>query len=235
MTGLVILLFIGLVEVCGDSVHPEENTHHHDPFKPNRLQCPNTAIEGKDGDTVTLLCSTKNKMDISYEEVEWSFEDPAIGNETVHLFFQGEDQLHKQSDDYKDRTSLFKEELSSGNLSLSLRVTTSHSGTYYCSVAGHLPCTLTLKVLPKGKDDTSQKHQGDTVSPDNPNNDTDRQNKIIGGVVGGVLGVAALIALGVYCYYKHRMKPTNQQIYHGVPYQAQQQPEDEEKKQWTKT
>ncbi|XP_030266414.1 uncharacterized protein LOC115577655 [Sparus aurata] len=128
-------------------IHPEENTHLYDPLNPNMLQCPNTTIEGKAGDTVILPCSTKNKMDISHEEVEWSTKDPTTGKKTVHLYFQGEDYLHQQSDDFKDRTSLFKEELSSGNCSLSLLATTSHNGSYQSYVGGRLCCTVTLKVM----------------------------------------------------------------------------------------
>ena len=85
-------------------------------------------------------------MDISHDQVEWTFKDPTTGEDKkVHLHFQREDYLQEQSDDFKNRTSLFIDQLSSGNCSLSLLGTTSHSGTYNCSVGGHLPCTVTLK------------------------------------------------------------------------------------------
>ena len=110
------------------------------------LQCPNTPIEGKAGDTVILPCSRTDEKNISDEEVEWTFKDPTTGEDkSVHVYRQGEDYLQEQSDDFRDRTSLFRDQLSSGNCSLSLLVTTSHSGKYNCSVPGNLPCTVTLK------------------------------------------------------------------------------------------
>ncbi|XP_030266407.1 uncharacterized protein LOC115577644 [Sparus aurata] len=216
-------------------IHPEENTNLYDPLNPDMLQCPNRTIEGKDGDTVILPCSTKNKMDISLEEVEWTFMDPTTGKKTVHLYFQGKDILHEQRDDFKDRTSLFKKELSSGNCSLSLLATTSHSGKYQSCVGGHLCCTVNLKVLPEGKEDTSQKHQNVTESPDNPLNGTDGQKNIIGGVVGGVLGVAALIIIITLAYrYREqlmnfcRRRSSNNPQTQSVSYQAQHPPQNQE-------
>ena len=114
-------------------------------FVNSKCLCCSTQIQ-KVGVTVILPCSTKNKTDISRDLVEWLVKDPTTGNYTdVHVYNQGEDQLHKQRDDFKDRTSLFKEELSSGDCSLSLLVTTSHNGTYCCCVPGRLCCTVTLK------------------------------------------------------------------------------------------
>ncbi|KAM8747159.1 uncharacterized protein AB9X84_015277 [Acanthopagrus schlegelii] len=224
--------------------HPKENNHLYDQLKPNMLQCSNTTIEVKAGDRVILSCSTKDKKDISHEEVEWLFKDPTTGEDkSVHVYFQGKDYLQEQSDDFKDRTSLFKDQLSSGNCSLGLLVNTSHSGTYHSCVAGNLCCTVTLKVLPAGGDDSSQKHQDDHVSPDKPNEGTDGQTQnncttgcIVGAVVGGVVVVAALISLVVYLHRKHGnphrsgMKPKNGQVYHGDLVQAHQPPQDEEKK-----
>ena len=110
------------------------------------LQCSNTTIEGKAGGRVILPCSKKDKKDISHEEVQWTFKDPTTGKDKdVHAYFQGKDYLEEQSADFKDRTSLFIDQLSSGNCSLSLLVNTSHSGTYNCSVGGQRYCTVTLK------------------------------------------------------------------------------------------
>ena len=103
------------------------------------LQCSDTPIEGKAGGRVILPCSTKDNMDISHKQVEWLYKDSNTGKcKDVHFYHQGENYLQEQSDD-------FKNQLSSGNCSLSLLVTTAHGGTYNCSVAGNLPCTVTLK------------------------------------------------------------------------------------------
>ncbi|XP_036967317.1 uncharacterized protein LOC119026834 isoform X3 [Acanthopagrus latus] len=238
MGKLLLFMFVMVLGgVCGDSVHPEENNHLYDPLKPNMLQCSNTTIEGKVGDRVILPCSTKDKMDISYEEVQWTFKDPTTGEDkSVHAYFHGEDYLQEQRDDFKDRTSLFKDQLSSGSCSLSLLVTTAHSGTYNCSVAGNLPCTVTLKVLPAGGDDSSQKHQEVTVSPDKPNNEQTTTPWVVLGV--GITAALLLLVIIIVAYryreqlmnYRSGMKPKNGQVYHGVPVQAQQPPQDEEKK-----
>ncbi|XP_073330887.1 butyrophilin subfamily 3 member A2-like [Pagrus major] len=149
---------MGLMVVCGDQDLPAgKNSLSHDPDNPNMLQCSNTTIAGKDGDTVILPCSTKDKMDLSLEQVEWFFEDPPGEYKTVHVYFQHKDYLQKQSKDFRNRTSLFKEGLSSGNCSLRLKGTTSHSGRYFCSVPGYQRCTVTLKVLEAGKNNPHHK------------------------------------------------------------------------------
>ncbi|KAM8747160.1 uncharacterized protein AB9X84_015278 [Acanthopagrus schlegelii] len=237
MRSLQLLLFIWLLGVCGDS---EENNHLYDPLNPNMLQCPNTTTEVKDGDRVILPCSEKDKMDISHDQVEWTFKDPTTGEDkSVHLYFQREDFFQRQSDNFKDRTSLFRDQLSSGNCSLSLLVTTSHSGTYHSCVGGRLCCTVTLKVLPAGEDDSSQMNQEVTVSPDKPNNGTDgpttTQEVGLGVGIPAALLLLVIIIL-VYRYRDQLMKffstiwSRMKTVYHGVPVQAQQPPQDEEKK-----
>ncbi|XP_073330529.1 uncharacterized protein [Pagrus major] len=233
----VIVLVMGLMGACGDpGEDPGNDNPCHDPVDPYMLQRPNTII-GEDGDTVILPCSTKNKMNISLEQVEWLFEDPPGQYKSVHTYFQNKDQLQKQSDDFKHRTSLFKEGLSSGNCSLRLEVNANHSGRYHCCVSGQLCCNVTLKVGPKEKN-PSQNHQEDTASPDNPNNGTDGQPETfkaiggVGGVVGVVVGVvvvaAAFIALVVYLRSKRLCsgnKPNTPQ-----PNQPARPPQDRENK-----
>ncbi|XP_062384897.1 CD276 antigen-like [Sardina pilchardus] len=54
----------------------------------------------------------------------------------VHSFYYGTDQLDRQSADYKSRTSLYREQLSSGNATLRLaQVSPRDTGHYLCSVS----------------------------------------------------------------------------------------------------
>lgn len=225
-----ILLFILLVDVFGgpggkDPVSPDN---------PLMLQCPNTPVPGEDGKPVILPCSTKNKMDISNDLVEWLFKDPTTGDyKHVHTYYQRKDQLHKQRDDFKNRTSLFKKELSSGNCSLRLQVTTSHNGTYQCRVViDGKPdfCQVNLEVLPKGKNNTSLGNQDVTVSPVKPPNGTDGLTTTEIVVVAAPLLLIGII-FGVYCYCKRRKgrkhicrrrNANNSQTHPSVSYRAQQ-------------
>ncbi|XP_030286850.1 uncharacterized protein LOC115589823 isoform X2 [Sparus aurata] len=228
---LVILLFTWLTVAFGDSVRPAgKDTSHKqdnqksnpcpDPRNPNMVQRPNTTIKGKDGDTVILPCSTKNKTDISNKKIEW-FKGPTTEDKPIHKYVRRFDPPQTQRDDFKNRTSLSEEGLLSGDCSLNLTVNTSHSGLYYCCVPGLLYCLVNLKVHPKGKD-TSQEQ-------DNRNDGTDgpTPNNWITGAVAAAFVVAALISLGVYCYYGSGQNSNNPPINLELPLRAQQPPQDE--------
>ncbi|XP_030286863.1 uncharacterized protein LOC115589830 [Sparus aurata] len=202
----ILLLHMVLSVAYTDSVLPKgKNNPCPDPDKPNMVQRPITTIKGKVGDTVILPCSTENKTDISHDRVEW-FKDSTTENEPIHKYVWRGHAIQTQRDDFKDRTSLSEERLLSGDCSLNLTVNTSHSGSYYCCVPGLLYCPVNLEVLPE--DDTFNKHQDVTESPDKPLNGTDgpttnywTTDHIVAVGVGvgvGVAVVAALIALVVH-------------------------------------
>ncbi|KAJ8387913.1 hypothetical protein AAFF_G00148470 [Aldrovandia affinis] len=57
-------------------------------------------------------------------------------NQVVHSFYYGQDQLDLQSPNYRNRTSLYRSQLQTGNASLRLdRVCPRDSGRYLCSVS----------------------------------------------------------------------------------------------------
>ncbi|XP_048849061.1 CD276 antigen-like isoform X2 [Brienomyrus brachyistius] len=59
-------------------------------------------------------------------------------NAVVHSFYGGTDQLNLQSSDYQHRTTLFYNELLSGNASLRLdNVSLRDEGPYFCSVSSN--------------------------------------------------------------------------------------------------
>ena len=107
-------------------------------------QIQNKTFERKVGETVILPCLVQ--MNITHERVEW-FKGPKTSenDQPIHKCIWRPKATQTQSDDFKNLTSLFEEELSSGNVSLSLKLNTSHSDTYYCYVGGRLYCTVTIK------------------------------------------------------------------------------------------
>ncbi|XP_027143600.1 myelin-oligodendrocyte glycoprotein isoform X2 [Larimichthys crocea] len=86
--------------------------------------------------------------------VEWTRD----GKE-VHLYREGNDDLSDQDKGFKGRTSLFREEMASGNISLKLsNATAQDSGNYTCYVkAKNFPehfkqCSIVLKEVKVGMD-----------------------------------------------------------------------------------
>ncbi|XP_076842195.1 butyrophilin-like protein 2 isoform X2 [Brachyhypopomus gauderio] len=85
------------------------------------------------GSDVTLPCSLKNQQSAVDMEVEWT--RPDLKNQIVHHYKNKQDQTDKLDPSYKNRTSLFKEELQQGNTSLLLKkVQESDGGQYKCLV-----------------------------------------------------------------------------------------------------
>ncbi|KPP56463.1 hypothetical protein Z043_125913, partial [Scleropages formosus] len=55
------------------------------------------------------------------------------GNAVVHSFYHGQDQLNKQDSYFRDRTSLFGDQVANGNASLLLhRTQVQDGGEYKC-------------------------------------------------------------------------------------------------------
>ncbi|KAK2863337.1 hypothetical protein Q5P01_002870 [Channa striata] len=117
----------------------------------SELKCPHTTVEAKADEAVILPCFTVPPHDLRLMTVEWVVN----GTHDVHVFLKGED--HKlQIDKYKGRTSLYLDDLASGNCSLRLdRVDLSDNGTYSCSVRSRVgkvlgTCSFNLYVTKSG-------------------------------------------------------------------------------------
>ncbi|KAK2899599.1 hypothetical protein Q8A73_012728 [Channa argus] len=94
------------------------------------LKCNDMTVEAEADRAVILPCFTVPPEDLRQMTVEW------VVNQTddVHLFLKGED-VKDNTQKYKGRTSLFLNELTSGNCSLKLDpVHVSDNGVYRCSV-----------------------------------------------------------------------------------------------------
>ncbi|XP_028858277.1 NACHT, LRR and PYD domains-containing protein 12-like isoform X3 [Denticeps clupeoides] len=84
------------------------------------------------GEDLILPCSLKPNISAVDMSVEWSLAD---SDDVVHLYHYGVDDLQKQIPSYKQRTTLFREQLKRGNASLKLsRVQISDGQKYRCIV-----------------------------------------------------------------------------------------------------
>ncbi|XP_030635092.1 butyrophilin subfamily 1 member A1-like [Chanos chanos] len=84
------------------------------------------------GEDVILPCHLRPNISAVDMDVEWSLEDK---NDLVYVYSKGIDRPDQQSESYKGRSSLFKDELENGNVSLKLsRVQFTDDGVYSCAV-----------------------------------------------------------------------------------------------------
>ncbi|KAM8974458.1 CD276 antigen [Pelodytes ibericus] len=98
-----------------------------------KVDVPDVPVIGLLGEDVTLPCWFSPPVGFSLEELSVIWKLTNI--QDVHAFAWGQEQLENQAPDFKNRTKLFPEELSKGNMSLLLQgVRLSDEGTYICFV-----------------------------------------------------------------------------------------------------
>lgn len=89
-----------------------------------------STVKAAVGEDVILPCHLEPPFNVTNLTVEWKF----TGN-LVHLYRSREDDLTDQHLNFKNRTSLFKDEMVKGNISLKLtNVTENDAGNYTCNV-----------------------------------------------------------------------------------------------------
>nr|XP_046231040.1 CD276 antigen homolog isoform X3 [Scatophagus argus] len=110
-----------------------------------RLMCPTQQVRATEGENATLPCHPDQRIDLSNHTVEWTKLNP---EETVHVYRRRKDDPGPQSPQYKDRTTLNREDLKTGNLALHISsVNQSDSGTYRCVIPEEAePCTVVLLI-----------------------------------------------------------------------------------------
>ena len=87
------------------------------------------------GDDVILPCHIEPPVNMENETVVWRRRTNLWSSPSVHRLQDGRVDSKHQNPSYNQRTSLFPEQLSHGNISLKLsRVKLSDQGTYRCSV-----------------------------------------------------------------------------------------------------
>uniref|UniRef100_A0A3Q2CGH5 Butyrophilin-like protein 2 n=1 Tax=Cyprinodon variegatus TaxID=28743 RepID=A0A3Q2CGH5_CYPVA len=106
-------------------------------------------VSAEVGNHVILPCHVEPPISLTDQTVEWSF-----NNSNVHVYRSKKDDPGPQDERYRNRTSLFHEELIHGNMSLKLiNVTKEDAGNYTCIIPkmagkGHMGM-VTLKVVSK--------------------------------------------------------------------------------------
>ncbi|XP_072513755.1 uncharacterized protein [Salminus brasiliensis] len=104
------------------------------------------------GEDLVLPCSVQPSISAEDMMVEWSRIQKA--DTLVHLYVNYEDRNHDQTESYRGRTALFKEELKKGNTSLKLSaLQPSDDGAYKClirSLDWYDDITLYVEVKGKG-------------------------------------------------------------------------------------
>ncbi|XP_039596117.1 CD276 antigen-like [Polypterus senegalus] len=85
------------------------------------------------GQDVVMACSFTMNGDLDIKNIIITWQR---GEEVVHSFYYGQDQLHTQSRSYTSRTSLYVSNIIKGNASLMLKsVSAVDRGDYTCSVS----------------------------------------------------------------------------------------------------
>ncbi|XP_067865535.1 butyrophilin subfamily 3 member A1-like [Heterodontus francisci] len=93
---------------------------------------PDDPVVATPGEDVLLECQLVPDISVSNMEVQWIKSDL---DSPVHMYRNGEDDIVAQHKDYRGRTELFKDELTTGNISLRIKNTTIFDeGTYTCLV-----------------------------------------------------------------------------------------------------
>ncbi|XP_038588280.1 butyrophilin-like protein 2 isoform X2 [Micropterus salmoides] len=111
---LVFMTSLSLVDAAGESAV----IGSHEPVK---------VVVGED---VILPCHLEPPFDMTTLTVEWKYHEGI-----VHLYRHRTDYLADQEKNFKGRTSLFRDEMSRGNISLKLtNVTEQDEGNYTCFV-----------------------------------------------------------------------------------------------------
>ncbi|XP_062372353.1 butyrophilin subfamily 3 member A1-like [Sardina pilchardus] len=120
---------------------------------------PIMAFEGED---VLLPCYLSTNISAENMTVTWMLNHTRAL--VVHHYTNGSDRDDQQQADYRGRTALFKEELSSGNISLKLtNVKVSDEGDYTCSIQdGHWHEEISFKIRVNGRL-TDRAHSGKAV------------------------------------------------------------------------
>ncbi|XP_071401723.1 butyrophilin-like protein 2 isoform X2 [Centroberyx affinis] len=155
--GLIVLIFL-------TTIHGAENTEVIGSLQP---------IEAVIGGDVILPCHLEPPSDVKELTVEWT-----LNKSFVHVYRHGADSPDIQDKRFENRTSLFHEEMTKGNISLKLSsVQPSDEGRYTCLVTKwrDKKGLVNLTVVPKVPKDKSSR----TEEQDEPK-EAGGKNKVAG-------------------------------------------------------
>ncbi|XP_044040256.1 butyrophilin subfamily 1 member A1-like [Siniperca chuatsi] len=143
-------------------LHPNHESNHGEPFRTfsgllflvlmqpfgalSELICSHQPIVALVGDDVILRCYLEPNISASSETVVWT--KPGLDPEYIHVHQDGRLLYQLQNPSHHNRTSLFVEELTNGNVSLKIfRVKISDAGKYFCILPSiHEAASIQLTV-----------------------------------------------------------------------------------------
>uniref|UniRef100_A0A665T3C2 Ig-like domain-containing protein n=1 Tax=Echeneis naucrates TaxID=173247 RepID=A0A665T3C2_ECHNA len=99
------------------------------------LTFPTNPVRVSAGEDVILNCEVEPPFNLTEKTVEWKYFNTSNDEFLVHVFRNERDDPSSQDDKFKNRTSLFHDQLKEGNLSLKLlSVNLNDEGNYTCIV-----------------------------------------------------------------------------------------------------
>ncbi|XP_010765267.1 butyrophilin subfamily 3 member A2-like, partial [Notothenia coriiceps] len=115
----------------------------------SQLMGPPQPIVATLGHDVILPCHLEPEMDVTADTLEWTRSD--LNPIFVNVLRAGQDLQNTRNPSYKGRTSLFRDQLKHGNISLKLsKVQLSDLGTYTCDIPLNFKHSFVKLVLASG-------------------------------------------------------------------------------------
>ncbi|KAL7375901.1 hypothetical protein ABVT39_026237 [Epinephelus coioides] len=199
--GAVLLLLIGGFAIYRWYKRRRTNAAPNMVYGLSNVTVPQESVKVVVGEDAILGCHLVPPLNATSLGVRWIQEVVWKRNGfTVHVYRANGDFLDNQDENFRGRTSLFRDEMARGNISLKLtNVTKRDAGTYTC----HVPSSniqvkrgnVTL-IVAERREETNQGNQ---------TNNSGLSAKIgIGCSIGAVLLLLICVIVAVYKWYKRR-------------------------------
>ncbi|XP_036967699.1 myelin-oligodendrocyte glycoprotein-like isoform X2 [Acanthopagrus latus] len=177
------------------------------------------------GDDIILPCHVEPQIDVTGLTVEWSKPDlqPDPNDrlrrvEYVHLYRDAREDLDMKIAEYVQRTELFADGLTRGNISLKItNVTFEDQGRYKCfipNLKGHFKYSIIYLSVESKSVTTETPLQKPALKEetDVSGDDLSMRYGLITGVCVGVFLMILLVVGAIYLYWRHkRQKQNNKQ------------------------
>uniref|UniRef100_A0A7N6B5S9 Ig-like domain-containing protein n=1 Tax=Anabas testudineus TaxID=64144 RepID=A0A7N6B5S9_ANATE len=146
----------------------------------SQLTAPSQPVVAVVGDDIILPCHLRPAEDASNISMEWT--RPDLEPRFVHVLHDRKELLSLQHPLYRERTSLFIDELKNGNISLKLsKVKPADEGKYSC-------------FIPKLSQESTVKLVVGTFFPDQPKSSSSSGSSVPVIIIGLIVGVVFILA-----------------------------------------